>query len=267
MSKEPASLITSNRNEFVSYYSEQSISAEAVERACRVRDLILKVWSAKLDSVNPDVLDVGCNAGTYSFAWVDRAKSVVGVDISADLIEVAKQRASDRGARVDFRVGSATNLPVDDAVVDICISPELLEHVSDWEECLDEYRRVLRLGGILYLTTTNKLCPKQQEFNLWFYSWYPRRIKHWVEKLAVTSKPDLANYATYPAVNWFSYYGLKRELNERGFDTLDRFDLIAISDSSLMKKYVVKFIRSNAVIRWFAHVCTPSSIVVAERVR
>lgn len=265
MNDKSGPLDTSTHDEFVSYYSEQSISNEAVDRARRIRELLVSVRKEHSDEKLPDVLDIGCNAGTYSFAWVGHAASIVGIDISADLIEIAKQRASEGKIDVDFRVGSATNLPLDDSTFDICLSPELLEHVADWEKCLDEYTRVLRIGGTLYLTTTNKLCPKQQEFNLPFYSWYPGRIKRWIEKLAVTSRPELANYATYPAVNWFSYYSLRKELNARGFETMDRFDLMGLSASSNVKKLVTKLIALNSILRWFAHVCTPSTILVATK--
>jgi 2-polyprenyl-3-methyl-5-hydroxy-6-metoxy-1,4-benzoquinol methylase len=54
--------------------------------------------------------------------------------------------------------------------MDVCLLPELLEHVADWQSCLNEAARVLRPGGLLYLSTTNVLCPRQQEFNLPLYS-------------------------------------------------------------------------------------------------
>jgi 2-polyprenyl-6-hydroxyphenyl methylase/3-demethylubiquinone-9 3-methyltransferase len=54
--------------------------------------------------------------------------------------------------------------------MDVCLVPELLEHVREWRECLADFARVLRPGGVLVLTTNNKLCPVQQEFNLPLYS-------------------------------------------------------------------------------------------------
>lgn len=265
MNKTSTDWDTSNRDEFVSYYSAQSISPDAIDRAQRVRDLLVKIRDANGCTGQPDVLDIGCNVGTYCFAWVGHAKTIAGVDISEELIEIARVRANESGANIEFHVGSATDLPLSESNYDVCISPELLEHVSDWRACLDEYCRVLRPGGVLYLTTTNRLCPKQQEFNLLFYSWYPRAIKKWIERLAVTTRPDLANYATYPAVNWFSYYSLRKELVARGFETMDRFDIIKLTAPSGRKKLAAKIIGSNFLVRWFGHVCTPSSIVVATK--
>ncbi len=62
----------------------------------------------------------------------------------------------------------------------------------------------MRPGGVLYLTTTSCLCPSQMEFRLPLYSWYPGFLKRRYERLAKTTRPELANFAIYPAVHWFS---------------------------------------------------------------
>jgi hypothetical protein len=45
----------------------------------------------------------------------------------------------------------------------------------------------------------------------------------------MTSNPGLANFATFPAVNWFSYYTLKKQLQKRGFCVFNKFDLTDLS--------------------------------------
>lgn len=255
----------SSSDEFYDYYAEQSVSAEGMARATRTRDLVLRLRGHDEAAEPLKVLDVGCNAGTFSMLWAEQGHDVIGVDINERLIELAKERAAAAGARVDFRVGSATDLPIESESVDVCLSPELLEHVAEWESCLDEFARVLKPNGTLFLTTTNKLCPSQMEFNLPLYSWYPGFAKRYFERLAVTTRPSLANYATYPAVNWFSFYGLRDELEKRGMSSLDRFDVMNLESASALKIGIVAVIRRFALIRWLAHVCTPSSIVVATK--
>ena len=256
---------TSNREEFVAYYAEQSATQVAVDRACRVRDLIIRDRSKDSNRELPDVVDIGCNTGNFSICWSGHASRIVGVDISQDLVDIARERANKAGASVEFKVGSATDLPLDDETFDVCISPELLEHVEDWQSCLNEYTRVLRPGGSLYLTTTNWLCPKQQEFNLFMYSWYPGFVKRRFEKLAVTTRPDLVNHATYPAVNWFSFYSLRRELARRGMVCKDRFDLIDLDKAGFVKRLVVALIRATPVTRFVGHLFTPSTVILATK--
>ena len=49
----------------------------------------------------------------------------------------------------------------------------------------------------MYISTTSKLCPIQEEFNLPWYSWYPAPLKRYFERRAVTDWPAIANYAKY----------------------------------------------------------------------
>jgi len=147
--------------------------------------------------------------------------------------------------------------------MDVCVVLELLEHVVDWESCINECSRIVRPGGILLLTTTNKLCPFQHEYNLPLYSWYPGRLKKHFEKLAVTARPDLANYATYPAVNWFSFYSLRDALADYGFSSMDRFDIIDLQKKSLPLQLAGGLIRTVPIFRWFAHLVCEGTLLLA----
>lgn len=173
------------------------------------------------------------------------------------------KRAASAGYTIDFRVGSATNLPWPDGSVDVCIALELLEHVAEWKSCLKEFMRILRPGGALFVTTNNKLCPLQAEFNLPLYSWYPARLKHYFERLALTTRPEIANYARYPAVNWFTFYGLRALLARDGFHCQDRFDLIHFREKSMLARLIVSVVRAVPILRWFGHVCTTGTIILA----
>ncbi|MBR2869202.1 MAG: methyltransferase domain-containing protein [Clostridia bacterium] len=90
------------------------------------------------------VLDAGCGECYYSSAVINTLKgnnifaSVYGVDISKDALEFAFKRKSG----VITAVGSVFNLPVSDSSVDA-----LLNIFSP--EAFDEYRRVLKSGGVL----------------------------------------------------------------------------------------------------------------------
>jgi 2-polyprenyl-6-hydroxyphenyl methylase/3-demethylubiquinone-9 3-methyltransferase len=146
--------------------------------------------------------------------------------------------------------------------MDICLMVELLEHVPEWEECIAECIRVLKPGGVLFLTTSNKLCPIQDEFNLPLYSWYPKMLKRYFERLARTTRPQLANFAKYPAVNWFSFYQLSL-LSKQGMQCLDRFDLLDIEKKGLPSRLIVRWIRELRLLRWLAHVSTRGTILLA----
>jgi ubiquinone/menaquinone biosynthesis C-methylase UbiE len=260
--------MSATEDAFYRYYANESLAAStlerfeatkyAVERAAEFFGLALGPWQ---------VGDIGCGAATQCGIWARDGHNVVGVDINEGLLKLGRERAAAAGLKMELSVGSATSLPWPDASLDICLSPELLEHVADWESCLREADRVLKPGGVLYLSTTNKLCPIQEEFTLPLYSWYPAPLKRRYEKLAVTTRPEIANHAKYPAVNWFSYFELRRYLGARGFRCMDRFDVAALKSGSAAQRMLLGLVRAATPLRWLGHVMTPYTMVFAQKTK
>lgn len=245
---------------FYQYYESESESPETRQRFLRIRDMLIMIGGNR---ENLDVADIGCGAGSQCRLWAAVGHRVTGIDVSQAFIDLARSRATVEGLDIDFRIGSATAIPLPEKSVDVCLVPELLEHVRDWRSCIREFDRIMKPGGLLYLSTTNKLCPVQQEFELPLYSWYPGFVKRRFERLAMTTQPELANYAKYPAVNWFSYYGLKSHLARYGFSCLDRFDTMRPDGRGMLERVALSAIRSLPPLRLLAHFATPYTAIVA----
>lgn len=251
---------------FVSYYAQASANEKALERSRSIMNAVLRTrrrQGAALTGL--EIGDVGCNAGTQSLVWARNGHSVHGIDISSELVALARQRAEEQGLEVEFCVGDAVRLPWDSASLDVCLMPELLEHVPEWAPCLDECARVLKPGGTLYLTTTNRLCPKQQEFELPLYSWYPSALKRRYERLAVTTRPELVSHAKYPAVHWFTFYQLRDALNTRGLDAADRFDILDSAAKPALARLAIYALRHSTTLRLIGHILTPYTVVMGTK--
>jgi 2-polyprenyl-6-hydroxyphenyl methylase/3-demethylubiquinone-9 3-methyltransferase len=255
----------STHEKFYDYYAKESQSKTAINRFRSVKDCVVRFLDGhgRSENIPLEVADIGCGAGTQSMIWAESGHHVHGLDVNRPLVELARERASTGGYTIDFRVGSATELPWSDKSMDVCIVLELLEHVRGWEECLTEFDRILRPGGVLFLTTTNRLCPLQAEFNLPLFSWYPTKIKRHYEAIANTTRPEIVNYATYPAVNWFSFFDLRSWMGERGFYSHDRFDVMELKSKGRLNRGLVSIIRSVPMIRYLAHVATPGTMLLA----
>ena len=257
----------STHPEFYDYYAQASVTPEALARFCRLRDGVVRV-AASVGKAGPlDVADIGCGPGTLSVVWAEEGHRVSGIDISEQLIGLARERVRSSNVAVDFCIGSATDLPWPSGSMDVCCVPELLEHVPDWRRCLGEFDRILRQEGVLYLSTSNVLCPRQAEFNIPGYSWFPPAAKRHVVRLARSSRPELANYATYPAVNWFSYYGLKAYLGRLGYRTLDRFDIAAMREQPVSRRLLLDLICRLPPLRFLGHLASQGLILMAIKHR
>jgi len=246
---------------FYRYYEHESRGAAARQRFGSIKQTLERMLGCAGRRLA--VADVGCGAGTQACIWAADGHAVYGADLNAALIELARERAGAAGLDIDFAVASATALPWPDASMDVCIAPELLEHVPDWEGCVAELVRVLRPGGALYISTSNRLCPRQEEFVLPAYSWYPAWIKRRVVALACGARPELAGYALYPAVHWFSFYQLRDHLAALGLRSHDRFDLIDFAAQGRCGRWAVGLVRRFAWLRWLGHVLTPYTVVLA----
>jgi 2-polyprenyl-3-methyl-5-hydroxy-6-metoxy-1,4-benzoquinol methylase len=253
---------------FKAYYEEKSASPAARAHFVRIRDKALGILSKQFPGTTKfDALDVGCNAGTQARVWAELGHRVRGLDVNGPLLEVARARATADGLDIGFDLGTATALPYADASVDACMMLELLEHVQDWESCVKEAVRVVKPGGVLYLSTTNALCPQQQEFNLPMYSWYPRALKKHYEKLSVTTRPELANHARYPAVHWFTFFGLRDYLAKLGMRSMDRFDLVDDARLGASGRATMWAVRNITPLRVAGHVMTAGTAIMAVKER
>jgi SAM-dependent methyltransferase len=106
------------------------------------------------------MLDVGCGGGETAVAVAEMYPNlqVTGVDLSPDLIRRGKERVGHLGGRVDFVVGSATELPFGNDTFDLVTSFGSLKLWPDRAKGLAECTRVLKPGGHLVVLEAERAC-------------------------------------------------------------------------------------------------------------
>lgn len=122
------------------------------------------------------VLDIGAGGGIDCFLAAEKVGQkgkVIGVDLSEEMVRLAKKNAKKMGAKnVLFQLGDMEKLPVEDETVDVIISNCVINLAVDKQKVFNEAYRVLKHGGRLIISdiVTEKRLPKKLEKSLEAYA-------------------------------------------------------------------------------------------------
>ena len=156
------------------------------------------------------VLDIGCGTGSLALRLASGAASIHGLDISSEMIRIARGKAETEGAaNVSFHVGSLDSFELfEPASLDGVCAYSLLHLVEELPAALGRIYRLLRPGGFFISST---VCLSE--------SWLPYRpileVMRWLGKA--------------PRVRTLRKRELEDELRHAGFDGLEQPDVGAQS--------------------------------------
>jgi demethylmenaquinone methyltransferase/2-methoxy-6-polyprenyl-1,4-benzoquinol methylase len=141
-------------------------------------------------SPGDSALDVCCGTGDLAFALrraVGREGRVVGVDVSEQMLEVAREKCGRNQLYVEFRVGDVLDLPFPDGGADAaddtgrapvgfdaCTVGFGIRNVPDVVRAFSEMRRVCNPGGkVVCLEITQPQVPVFKQF---YKAWFDRAV-------------------------------------------------------------------------------------------
>ncbi len=98
------------------------------------------------------LIDVGSGPGSLSIGIARRrpALRVVGVDLSGTMVRIARKNAGEL-PNLEFLQENAAQLSVEDGSADMIVSSESMHHWREPVAVLDEFHRVLRPGGRVWI--------------------------------------------------------------------------------------------------------------------
>ncbi len=145
------------------------IGKDRVERyvkSLRRKDKIKRIYHPLIDRILSEriqsprrILDLGTGPGFLAaeFARKISRASVVGLDLSPDMIEYAKTFIENKSLKnLDFVLGDAQEIPFEAGYFDIVVSHGMIKCVSNVRKMLGEVYRVLSEGGCAYLVDSRR---------------------------------------------------------------------------------------------------------------
>lgn len=145
------------------------------------------------------VLDVGCAYGFVLKKFPDSFEKF-GLDISEHAIAETRKRLPEAILKVG---GAEDKLPFTENFFDIVICNDVIEHLENPRAALENIKRVLKTGGVLYITTPN-------------LNWLRKKLFAYADKKE-------------HHISLFQHKTLFNLLNEVGFDIVDHWTYTTIT--------------------------------------
>lgn len=165
------------------------------------------------DLRNRNILDLGSGRGSFLIQCAKNGASAEGLELNKEYIEKSLFKAKEEGVSIKVLQGVGESLPFVDGLFDFVNLCEVIEHVNSPTKVMKEVFRVLKSGGMVYISVPNRFGVKDQHFNLYFVNWLPRSIsdlfisvfgKHKVyNNSAGLQRLSEMHYYTYPQAKIF----------------------------------------------------------------
>lgn len=183
--------------------------------------ILRKKVIARINKLNPSgkLLDLGCGSGNLIVQIAEKFPNLelIGVDISAEILDRAMMRADEKQKEIEFKEGSVENLPFSDEYADFIVSTLSLHHWINPQKAFQEIYRVLKKEGIALIFDFRRDSRKFFYGILTFATKIvvPKPLKEINEPLGsiqssytpkevqeLLSKISIENYTINPALAW-----------------------------------------------------------------
>jgi 2-polyprenyl-3-methyl-5-hydroxy-6-metoxy-1,4-benzoquinol methylase len=153
------------------------------------------------------VLDYGCATGSIALEISGMVKEVHGIDISSNMIEIAKRKMDERETKnISFRKGTIFDESLGKESFDLILALSVLHLVEDSAQVIDRVNQLLKPGGVFISATP---CLGEKAF---------------ISVLMNIPIFVLSKIGLIPPINFFSAFSLATTITNEGFQIIEQED-------------------------------------------
>ncbi len=185
------------------------------------------------------VLDLCCGQGRHSIALAKTGLDVTGVDLSAEMLDIARSEAADAGLALTLCQADMRQLPDDfenqfDAVINMFSSFGYLESEDDDQQVLHQIAKSLKPGGKLLMDLLNRewVIINNEEFD-----WHQHEDGRVVLERRVLSLEKSMNHLTYTEILRDGTRRVMSDLQMRLYTLTEMIKMLANAGLTLQNVY------------------------------
>lgn len=198
-----------------------------------------------------EILEIGTGTGWFPLLCQLRGLRCKGLEISPQLIEVAKEIGRTYGIEPAIELGNLEEYPLPEVFYDVVVASSVFEHVEDWRTGVHKVYRTLKPGGVLYFESTNKFSLTSGEYTgVPLYGWMSNSWRYNLRKKV--HGEDIMKLGI--DFHQFTHNCLRKEFQRAGFSRV--LDRVQIADeehvSSGFRRGVVRVAKQFGPAKFLA---------------
>lgn len=169
------------------------------------------------------VLDLGCGMGGFAVAAELAGADVTALDYNQAYCLITGVRGDQYELDLPVLRAAGEALPLPDTRYDLVTAWDVIEHVQQPEAMLSEIARVLRPGGVVFITAINRFAFRDPHYHLPLINYLPRPVAELLIGAFGRSKRAAAfrDRQRLSEMHYYTYGGFRRLAASYGLSTRD----------------------------------------------
>jgi len=152
-----------------------------------------------------NILDIGSGKGNFLIECADKGYSAVGVEINIKKIRKAFKKAESLNLKLKIIHKAIEKSEFPNNSFDFINVAEVIEHVKEPEKVLNKMSKILKKGGVAYVSAHNRFGFYDTHFHVYFLGWMPRFLSDFYLSLLRKHK-DYEKSVDYQSIKDMHYY-------------------------------------------------------------